>query len=333
MSQIELITVQSTRIAAIGYRGEDSTLAIRFSPTKNAPTGRIYHYKGFSSEQWNDFRSSESLGGYFSKHILNNPQHPYSCIDDGAARPQAKAEGPTAKEGKLIDSSGLTADATDLKTRALAISAQAKGLAIYSFVEFAEAGKRLKQIVLEKKQAQQRINQIKAPAYQAYKATLQLEKDVITPYSQAEQWIKSGMARYLTEEESQRRKKEASLSAEALRLAEEEARHIAAEFAESDAQMLESQGEMERAAQARQNPLPVIPARIPPVVLQKEIPKIDGVSSRKNWSFRVVDESQLPREYLMANEAAIRQVVRALKDKSNIPGVEVYCEDSVAVRA
>lgn len=333
MSQIELAAVQSSRIAAIGYGEEDCILAIRFPPTKKAPAGKIYHYDEFSLEQWNDFQNAESLGGYFAKYILNNPQHPCRCVDDGSDQSASSEEKSMGKEGAPMDTPGLPADAASLKTRALEISQQAKGMVIYSATEFAEAGKRLKQIVLEKKQAQYRVNQIKTPAYQTYKATLQLEKDVITPYTQAEQWIKGGMARYLAEEESQRRRKEASLSVQALRLAEEEAHHLTVEYAELDAQMLESQGEVERAAQVRQNPIPVMPARVLPVVLQKDVPRIDGVSSRKNWTFRIIDESQLPREYLMPNESAIRQVVRALKDKSNIPGVEVYWEESVAVRA
>jgi hypothetical protein len=326
MSQIELVPVQSSRIAAIGYRAGDCTLAIRFPPTKKAPEGKIYHYKEFTPEQWSYFRSAASFGEYFAKHILNNPQHPFSCVDNGVKQP-IEDEQTEALKAKSVSALDLSADATSLRRRAIEVSQEAKGLAIHSAIEFQEAGKRLMQLVLEKKQAQLRVSQIKTPAYQTYKATLQLEKDVIAPYTQAEQWIKGGMARYLTEEEGVRRKREAALTAQARSLAKEEARQQAVEFAE-----FEAQGESERAAQPRQNPISLAPAYVIPVVLQKEVPKVDGVSSRKNWTFRIRDEAQIPREFLMPNEAAIRQVVRALKDKAKIPGIEVYCEDSVAVR-
>jgi KTSC domain len=328
MSQIELASVQSSRITAIGYREEDCTLAIRFPPTKMAPAGKTYHYKEFSPDKWNDFRRAESFGDYFAKYILNNPRYPCTCVDNGAGPDKQSI---TAEE-KTVNVFDVSSDAASLRRRANEISHQIQGIAIHSAIEFAEAGKRLKQLVLEKKQAQERVNQIKTPAYQTYKATLKLEKDVITPYSQAEQWIKSGMARYLTEEETSRRRKEAFLTAQARSQAAEEAHQQAVEFAELDAQALEAQGEAELAAQVRQNLVPGAPAYVLPVILQKEVPKIDGLSSRKNWTFRISDEAQIPREFLMPDEGAIRQVVRALKNKANIPGVEVYCEDSVAVR-
>ncbi len=59
-------------------------------------------------------------------------------------------------------------------------------------------------------------------------------------------------------------------------------------------------------------------------------PKVKGVSKRKVWKFEVTDVSELPPEYLIANEKAIGGVVRALKDKTNIPGVRVYFEETLA---
>jgi len=50
--------------------------------------------------------------------------------------------------------------------------------------------------------------------------------------------------------------------------------------------------------------------------------KADGVNLRDNWTFEIVDESLIPREYLIPDEVKIRKVVVALKDKTNIPGVK-----------
>ena len=69
---------------------------------------------------------------------------------------------------------------------------------------------------------------------------------------------------------------------------------------------------------------------VPTPILNREPPKVAGLSTRENWNFRIVDPAKLPREYLMPDEAAIRGVVKAMKGRANIPGVEVYRDDIVA---
>jgi hypothetical protein len=45
----------------------------------------------------------------------------------------------------------------------------------------------------------------------------------------------------------------------------------------------------------------------------------------EEWAFEVVDPEQVPREYLMVHEAAIRAAVKA--GKRTIPGVSIYQEE------
>jgi hypothetical protein len=71
-------------------------------------------------------------------------------------------------------------------------------------------------------------------------------------------------------------------------------------------------------------PVPVIAPEV--VVVPSEVPKVQGLSFRTDWKWEVVDVSLIPREYMMVNEVAINGVVRALKDKTNIPGIRVYAE-------
>lgn len=63
------------------------------------------------------------------------------------------------------------------------------------------------------------------------------------------------------------------------------------------------------------------------------VPKVSGISTRKKWTFEILDITKLPAEYLKPNDTAIGGVVRALKDKTNIPGIRVYTEDVVSARA
>lgn len=102
---------------------------------------------------------------------------------------------------------------------------------------------------------------------------------------------------------------------EARRLEEEKKRVEGEEAARKAREELERKALEEAAAKEAQ----IIP---PPVVPEK--PKTDGLTLRENWTFEIVDESQIPREYLVPDLAKIRKVVMALKNKTNIPGVRVF---------
>ena len=64
-----------------------------------------------------------------------------------------------------------------------------------------------------------------------------------------------------------------------------------------------------------------------------ELPEVKGQTFRTNWRYRIVDISKIPAEYLIPDEKRIGEVVRGLKDMTNIPGIEVYKEESVSRRA
>jgi hypothetical protein len=59
--------------------------------------------------------------------------------------------------------------------------------------------------------------------------------------------------------------------------------------------------------------------------------KTDGM--RKVWKYRITDVNLIPRDYMQPNETMIGQIVRAGKDTTRIPGVEVYFEETLAARA
>jgi hypothetical protein len=75
------------------------------------------------------------------------------------------------------------------------------------------------------------------------------------------------------------------------------------------------------------------PVYVPPVVVLKSVPKVAGISMTKQWKFRIVDESKIPRQYLCVDEQKIGAVVRAMKAAANIPGIEIFSIDSVSSRA
>lgn len=68
---------------------------------------------------------------------------------------------------------------------------------------------------------------------------------------------------------------------------------------------------------------PVIDGLPAPIIPQATV---DGRLFRRTWKAKIVDETKLPRKYLIPNMTLINSEVRLLKDKTDIPGVEAYEE-------
>lgn len=120
--------------------------------------------------------------------------------------------------------------------------------------------------------------------------------------------------------------------AEAARLLEEQrlATAIEVESETGDSDLAEAVLEM----QAEPDPVPLVVAErvaVPIVERPIEAPKAEGLGSRTSYKFRVVDDSQVPREYLVVDEKSIGAIVRARKGRITIPGVEIW-EEQEAVR-
>jgi hypothetical protein len=62
------------------------------------------------------------------------------------------------------------------------------------------------------------------------------------------------------------------------------------------------------------------------VAIAEAAPRAKGVAHTESWTYRVLDESVVPREYLTINHAKIDQHVRKNKGSTCIPGVEAYAK-------
>jgi hypothetical protein len=47
-------------------------------------------------------------------------------------------------------------------------------------------------------------------------------------------------------------------------------------------------------------------------VVERQVPKIAGLSKRDNWTYDLLDESKLPREYTMPDHVKLRKFVKAM---------------------
>ena len=66
---------------------------------------------------------------------------------------------------------------------------------------------------------------------------------------------------------------------------------------------------------------------------QSVAPKVSGIQSRTAWKFEVIDASKVPDQYKTIDEKKIGGVVRALKGDTEIPGVRVWSEQTMAARS
>lgn len=80
---IPITPVESSQLFGIGHCPVTNTLAIQFKAKAGAEanTGSIYHYDNFTVEQFNEFKSAESLGSYFKRLIKPAVEaHPYRKV-------------------------------------------------------------------------------------------------------------------------------------------------------------------------------------------------------------------------------------------------------------
>ncbi|CAM8755277.1 KTSC domain-containing protein [Burkholderia pseudomallei] len=78
---IDLQKVESSRIHSIGHDAESRTLAIRF--LRGDQPGPLYYYSNYPTEEFEKFKSAESIGSFFSKNIKPlDRTYPYRKIDE-----------------------------------------------------------------------------------------------------------------------------------------------------------------------------------------------------------------------------------------------------------
>jgi hypothetical protein len=175
-----------------------------------------------------------------------------------------------------------------------------------------EANRRIKVVQLE-------FSEPKAAAHKAWKAISALETKLLEPLEAIKKLMSSKSGAYHAEKLRKERE------AEELRLAEERKR--IEEAALASAQKLEEAGDVEGAQQiveAAISPTAVIPQAV------TGAPKVNGVSQRTVWKYRVVDEKAVPREFLCVDETKLGKYTRAMGASAKVAGVEFYPETTTA---
>lgn len=207
----------------------------------------------------------------------------------------------------------------ELKVKTNEMLVAARSLQITTLDQYREAAGILVVVKDLQKQVEATFDPVISQANKAHKTALEAKRKHAAPLLEAEQLIKAQCAAWVESQERARRLAEAELrskakEAEEIRLLEE-----AAALETVDPQAAEAL--LEQAQNVE-----------PSISLGDFTPKVEGVSYGETWDFEIVDESKIPREYLVLDLVKIRKVVKALKAMTDIPGVRVFARKSVAVK-
>ncbi len=211
------------------------------------------------------------------------------------------------------------------KTSALKIYEQAKLLTINSPIDYDGAAAFTKQVKSLSKRIEDYWGPLKKSARASWQSLVDREKEMLTPLQKAELEVKKKMSDY------QRKVQEEERAARALaeKLAKEEADRLLQQAAEAADQGNTMESEI-LLAQAE-----IVESVKPAVQIQR--PTATGVSTRVYYKARIVNEKQVPVEVAgvvirPVDISAINRLAQAAKGKLQIPGIEIYTEDSVSIR-
>lgn len=252
--------------------------------------------------------------------------------------------------------------ARESERAAMAALDTAKAVVVTTPDQFEAAGRILAQIKGKIKEVEAQRRSITDPMNASVKAVNDLFRRPKEALEAAAAYYERPMAEYKREEERNRREAEARAREEQERLrreaeakaaeerkklederkakeeldrkakeaeeaAQREANPVVAFMKRQEAEQLQTQAKEQgaRVDEARES---VTNALRESVTIQAPVDYVPqaraaGLSTRKHYSFKIVDAALIPREYLIPDEKKIGDVVRAEKMDTNIPGVEV----------
>jgi len=193
------------------------------------------------------------------------------------------------------------------------ILAKMEQLAITNDNEFQETAEFLQGIKGKQKEVKDNFEPRRAKAEAEKQKVLAEINSYKRPLEKAEIIVKKKLGEYRVEQEQKRREEEQKQLAELK--AQEEERLLNEAEANGDESILDDE------------------IMVAKPTLETEIPKMAGISFTEVWHFEIVDVKQIPGDYMMPDERKIQGVVKALKDKTSIPGIRVYSDQQVGARS
>ena len=210
----------------------------------------------------------------------------------------------------------ITQEDVQKESQTYAVKAQELALAVKDKESYVAAAEFLVAVKGFRKRVEDAFGPMVKATHTAWKAACDLRKTADAPLDKAETILQPALDKFRREQERIRAEKEAKLQAEARKRAEDERLAAAIEA--------DKNGKSEEAEALIQAPV-----QTPVVVLPKQTVKIEGSKIRRNYKFRVKNAAIVPNEYKIVDEVRVGSVVRAMKEQTNIPGIEVFWEEVI----
>ncbi len=209
----------------------------------------------------------------------------------------------------------LTQEAQESASQALMLTEQAGAVVVkdaQTYVIANEFRLRIKLMRDKVKEIFEGPEGMKTLAHLAHKNICKKMADIDGPLETKERWIKGQMEQYDALKREEARAEEQRLAEEARKAQEE--------------RILEAAVQAEKSGDTTQaNIIIETPVQPVAVVIPKDVPKLEnGPTFREVWQFEIERADLIPRAYLIPDEKKIGQVVRAMKNQANIPGIKVY---------
>ena len=190
--------------------------------------------------------------------------------------------------------------------------------------DYREAAEFLKRVKETQKNIKDFFGPLKKKAHEAWKTICDREKSLVDPLNKAEQVTKTKMLNYQRAEEEKRLAEERKLQAEAEAKAQREREKLIKQAEKLKTPELREQ----RLAEAEEIEAPV-------VKIEKEAPKVEGISTRKIWKAEVVNKVALIKAslenpmlipFITVDQSALNKYAASTKGEIEIPGVLFYEE-------
>jgi hypothetical protein len=196
------------------------------------------------------------------------------------------------------------------------ILSEAESYQVVTADDYSASAEVLKRIKGHQRKLEETEMSITRPINEGLKAIRDLFRSPRERAAKAESLVKRAMIAFSDEQERIRREEQRRAD-EAARKEQERLQQQAAKAAAS--------GKTEKAAGLEERAAAVVAP-----IVHRETPKVAGINTRAVWKFSIVDEKQIPREFLMVDESKIRKHVANMKGDTSIAGVRVYAETSLA---
>ena len=204
----------------------------------------------------------------------------------------------------------LAAEAESMLERYQAYSVISNESLVLADEDLTKIKEKLKQIDETRKSMTKPLDTVKKTIMDFFKPPTEM-------LNQARESINTAMSGYRSEQEKIRQEQEAKLREIARKEEEKQKKILADKIARAEASGKDSKVEELKAKEVFV-PVPVVQSS---VVETKNKP-------RDVWKFRIKDPLAIPKEYMIADEVKIGQVIRATKGSLQIPGIEIYSENS-----